>query len=224
MKQPLTIYHIVLDRSGSMDDCLDATLSGFKEQIQTIQSLQKKFPDQQIKMGLTVFNEMVEDLYMNRNPQQAEPLTRQNYIPSGGTALYDAIYRTAFHIERGIKEFGDPENTNVVMVILTDGYENASRKTNLQGVRELITRLEKTGKWTFNFLGATLDAVEVAEKMAIHRNHSMAFAKRDLNSKAFKRMESYMDEYMGELDNSIKEKRSFNKSKIKFDDKDNPIE
>ena len=51
-----TCYQIILDKSGSMHDCIDSTLSGFNEQIECICDLSKKFPRQEFAVSLTTFN------------------------------------------------------------------------------------------------------------------------------------------------------------------------
>jgi hypothetical protein len=214
--KPHTLYHIILDRSGSMDDCLEPTISGFKEQIQTVQSLSQKYPDQEITIGLTMFNHEIHHLYFNREPEKAEALTTKTYVPNGNTALYDAIFKTCSRIESGINEINRQEDTTVVVVILTDGYENSSQTAQLSDVKELIQRLEATGRWKFNFLGATLDAVEVAQSMNINRKHSMSFSKKDIKGKVFARMTTYMEDYVGEKEKMMKEKKSLKDINIDF--------
>ncbi|MFN5642227.1 MAG: hypothetical protein ACK45S_07465, partial [Sphingobacteriales bacterium] len=59
MKTQCTIYHLIVDRSGSMNDCLDATINGYNEQLQKIRELQMEFPEQNIRMGLTIFNDQI---------------------------------------------------------------------------------------------------------------------------------------------------------------------
>jgi hypothetical protein len=216
MNKPHTLYHIVLDRSGSMDDCLEATISGFKEQIQSVQNLSKKYPDQEITIGLTMFNNEIHHLYFNREPEKAEALTEKTYVPNGTTALYDAIFKTCRRIESGIKEINRQEDTTVVVVILTDGYENASQTASLNDVKKMIAELENTGRWTFNFLGATLDAVEVAESMNIKRKNSMAFSKKEIKGKVFARMTSYMEDYVSEKEKMMKENKSLKDININF--------
>ena len=63
----------------------------------------------------------------------------------------------------------------LVVVIVTDGYENASKSYTHSQVASLIQELELTGKWTFSYIGATLDAVEIAQSLNIKKNNSMHF-------------------------------------------------
>jgi hypothetical protein len=81
------------------------------------------------------------------------------------------------------------------MVILTDGYENASRRYTLKNVKEMVEEREASGTWTFSFLGATLDAVDVAEQMSIRRENSISFEKRDMQGEVWDRLDFSMRGY-----------------------------
>lgn len=195
MKTQRTIYHLIVDRSGSMGDCLDATINGYNEQLHRIRSMQAEFPEQDIRMGLTMFNNQVDLLAVAKNLEKAANLSRETYIPNGGTALYDAICQTTLQLEETISVSTELPTTFVV-VVLTDGYENSSRLFNLQQVRSTIERLEATGKWTFSFIGATLDAVQVAEKMSISTNNSYSFAKQHMREDVWSKLSDSMRSYM----------------------------
>ena len=53
MQKQKTIYHLIVDKSGSMGDCIEQTISGFNEQVSKIQQLQTEFPEQDLSIGLT---------------------------------------------------------------------------------------------------------------------------------------------------------------------------
>lgn len=211
MKQTTT-YHLVLDQSGSMADCVENTLNGFNEQVKKTRELCREFKDQQITMGLTVFNDNVKTVFESADPESVHFLTSHQYRPNGSTALYDAIGKTIFQLEADLKSRGDLPTDTAVVIILTDGYENASRLFSLKDIRESILRLEATGRWTFSFLGATLDAVDVAESMAFKRQNSFSFEKSDMNSDVWSRVNRSMNSYLNKktrgesLDNLYDEK------------------
>ncbi|MFN5334173.1 MAG: vWA domain-containing protein [Bacteroidota bacterium] len=194
MKTQRTIYHLIVDRSGSMGDCIDATINGYNEQLNRIQSMQNEFPEQDIRVGLTMFDTTVQMQAVAQDLLNATRLSRQNYIPNGSTALYDAIGQTTLHLEEAYARQSDLPTTFVV-VVLTDGYENSSRMFNLQQIRSLIQRLEGTEKWTFSFIGATLDAVEVAQEMAIKAANSYSFDKRSMKSAVWDKLSGSMHSY-----------------------------
>jgi uncharacterized protein YegL len=195
MKTQRTIYHLIVDRSGSMSDCIDATINGFNEQINRIRSMETEFPEQDIRVGLSMFNYSTQQLAVAENLKNATYLNRKNYVPDGGTALFDAIGQTALQLE---ETFGRQAElpTTFVVVILTDGYENSSKLFNLPQIRALIQRLETTEKWTFSFLGATLDAIEVAESLSIRRDNSIRFEKEYMHSEVWDRLSGSMKTYL----------------------------
>jgi hypothetical protein len=194
MKKQRTIYHLIVDQSGSMGDCIDATINGYNEQLNRIRNMQAEFPEQDIRMGLTMFNTHIDLQAVAQDLRNAEPLSRKNYVPSGGTALYDAIGQSVLHLEEAFARQSDLPATFVI-VVLTDGYENSSKLFNLQQIRSLIQRLEGTEKWTFSFIGATLDAVEVAQTMAIQARNSFSFDKNSMQSAVWDKLSDSMNTY-----------------------------
>lgn len=193
MKTRKTIYHLIVDKSGSMMDCVDSTINGFNEQVNSIKGKALEFTEEDITMGLTTFNDNVNHLYYRQNPKEMVLLNYENYRPSGGTALLDAVGETISEIERQIST--NLIATSVIIVILTDGYENASKKYNLVNIRNMISKLEETGKWTFSFIGATLDAVDVAASMAIKSQNSFSFEKTQMKSAVWDKLNKSVSSY-----------------------------
>ena len=195
MKKQKTIYHLVVDKSGSMSDCIPGTIEGFNEQIASIRLLGEEFPEQEMVVGLTTFNGRVEHKFVCAPPSDAYLMNRENYVPSGSTALLDAVGKsiTLIDEQKAAAEMEMP--TTVVMIILTDGYENCSKSFSHQEVQQLIERRQETGSWTFSYLGATLDAVDVAERLSIKRNNSISFDKRDIKREVWDKVSSSMRLY-----------------------------
>lgn len=86
--------------------------------------------------------------------------------------------------------------TTAVIVILTDGHENASQLFKLADIRKLIERLEATGNWTFSFIGATLDAVDVAVQMSIKSHNSFSFEKSGMQNEVWDKLSHSLHGYM----------------------------
>jgi hypothetical protein len=168
-----------------MTDCIDNTISGFNEQIRHIRQLEEQFPEQEIVIALTMFNSEIKDYLFLEKPAMAPTLTTEIYRPSGNTALLDAIGITTEKLEKIQLETNLSIPTTVVVVVLTDGYENSSRVFKLSDIRRTISRLEETGHWTFSFMGATLDAVDVADQMNFQRQNSMSFDKRTMKEEVW---------------------------------------
>ena len=144
----------ILDKSGSMESVKEATISGFNEYVTGLEN------DKTVtyKMSLTLFNHQVEKKYSGIALSEVEELSDENYKPTGGTAMYDAIHSTLVESEKDL----DPEE-KVLCVIMTDGEENASREVNQEEVGKRIKQLEKKN-WSFVFLGANQDAWIAGQK------------------------------------------------------------
>lgn len=170
---------MILDRSGSMQDCVQETINGFNEQIQMIRDLQLRFPEQEFQISLTTFNHEVEHPFEMTNVNYVKELSLHSYIPSGSTALLDAIGDAVSRLKASAMDEISRDEATAVVVILTDGHENASREFTHQQIGDLIKELEKTGSWSFSYLGATIDAVDVAEKMNISRRNSVVYKKSE---------------------------------------------
>jgi len=196
MQKQKTIYHLIVDKSGSMSDCIENTINGFNEQVNKIQQLEKEFPEQEITIGLTTFNHEVYHHFFQSPPAIVRKLNTETYRPDGTTALLDAVGSTINQIENETKHHSGELNTTVVIVILTDGHENASKLFKLEEIRKAISRLEETGKWTFSFIGATLDAVDVAASIAIKQQNSYAFEKSNMKSEVWSKLSDTMSDYM----------------------------
>ena len=193
MKKRKTIYHLIVDKSGSMSDCIDSTINGFNEQVNRIKLKGIEFEEEEITMGLTTFNTHVVHNYFQSNPSTIQLLNHVTYRPDGSTALLDAIGDTITQISIQTQSSRLP--TTVVVVILTDGHENASRLFNLVKIRNMISSLEESGKWTFSFIGATLDAVDVAESMSIKKQNSFSFEKGEMNNSVWNKLDKSMNNY-----------------------------
>ena len=190
--KPKTFYHIIADESGSMSDCINQTVNGLFEQRNKILELAVKFPEQDIRAGLTFFNSTVNPIFEHLSVRDMIGQTMPHYRPNGNTALLDAIGKTIQSVEH---QMTSPQDSAVI-IILTDGYENASRIFTLHQIRELITQKEASGRWTFSYLGATLDAVDMAEQMHIKRQNAMAFDKANMQQDVWNKLSDSMDHYL----------------------------
>ncbi len=80
------------------------------------------------------------------------PLRGHEFVPRGTTPLLDA---TAMLLDRA-EAAGAPSTDNLV-VVFTDGHENASRRWDRGRLFRRISDLQDRG-WTFVFLGANQDS------------------------------------------------------------------
>ena len=130
-----------------------------------------------VSTALFSYHDRYNLLYEDIDVKDCYLLNKENYRPGGSTALYDAIGQTINH---EIDKLGNlpveerPEK--ILCVILTDGYENDSKKFNKEQIKKLIGEMKEDFKWEFIFLAANEEASTTAETMGISRGNSYAFA------------------------------------------------
>jgi len=146
----------LLDRSGSMQSCWDDTIGGYNSFLEGQKG-------QGGTMTLIQFDHEILESYKDVPIDEVKPLTKQSYSPRGSTALLDAIGKV-------IKDGGDKR----VVIILTDGYENASHTYTKAHIKDLITVKEKEG-WQFMYLGANQDAFAEGESLGIAPGRTMNY-------------------------------------------------
>jgi hypothetical protein len=162
MKQGYTDITIVLDRSGSMADVAADTIGGFN----TFLDEQKKNPGH-THLTLRQFDDQHEIVY-SRPIAEVPPLDNGIFRPRGSTALLDAIglaiNETGQRL-RALPEADRPEH--VIVAIITDGLENASRTFTRASVFQMIAHQRDAYKWQFTFIGANQDAITEAGRIGI---------------------------------------------------------
>lgn len=146
----------LLDRSGSMQSCWDDTIGGYNSFLEGQKG-------QGGTMTLIQFDHETLESYKDVPIDEVKPLDKDTYCPRGSTALLDAIGKV-------IKDGGD----NRIVIILTDGYENASHTYTKAHIKDLITNKEKEG-WQFMYLGANQDAFAEGESMGIAPGRTLNF-------------------------------------------------
>lgn len=168
MKKTQVFNVIILDRSGSMECIRRAAVDGFNETLAGIKKAQEKFAETQDHfVSLVTFCSCETTHVFDKTPvAEAHPLRMEDYQPCCATPLYDAMGITLTAMRKHVKEI---EDSVVVVTIITDGMENASREYNGQSIKELVERLRGEG-WTFTYMGANQDSVEVAMTLSI-RNY-----------------------------------------------------
>jgi hypothetical protein len=183
----MTLYHFIIDRSGSMASCMTSTIKAYEDQMANLASLQKELPDQQMFHSLTLFNNFVDQV-IDFGPLEEKERRRAGRIKAEGTtALLDAI---GLSVQRINQQYGaaiEEDRMSVVVTILTDGHENASETYSYPQIARMISGLEETGKWTFTILGAEVDSFSIAGRLNINEKNVLAFMKED--------MEEVFDEY-----------------------------
>ena len=171
MKKNLTEIIFILDRSGSMQGLEKDTIGGFNSLIEK----QKKIEGDALISTVLFANES-KVIHDRVDVKDVKPMTENNYITGGCTALLDAIGNAIHHISN-IHKYARKEDVpeHTLFVITTDGMENASRTYTYPKVKELIENQKEKHGWEFMFLGANIDAVNVASYMGIDENRAVNF-------------------------------------------------
>ena len=164
----ITELVFILDRSGSMSGLEADTIGGFNSMI----AKQKK-EDGEAYVSTVLFDSVSEVIHDRVKLSEVPAMTDDDYFVRGCTALLDAIGDAVKHIGN-IHKYARPEDVPVhtMFIITTDGMENASRRYGYREIKNLIEKQKKDFGWEFIFVGANIDAVEVAEKVGISKERT----------------------------------------------------
>lgn len=188
-----TYYQLILDRSGSMSSCIEQTVEGVNNQIHRIKEVAEKFPEQELFTSLTLFNHDVVQVWTRKTIGELKELSYSDYRPDGTTSLLDAIGFSIKSLQDSIGKEVAENLASVVVVIITDGYENSSTTYQLNQINKIIDELEKTGKWTFSYIGTTIDTYEVASTLSIKRGNTMLYDLNETSSMYHKLSNNFMN-------------------------------
>lgn len=151
----------LIDRSGSMYGCENDTIGGFNSFIE--KERKKEF---NTRVTTILFSDNYNVLYKRKSIYDVNELTSKEYCVGGCTALLDAIGKTITDLNREIEN-------KVLFVIMTDGYENASREFSKSQIRSMISN----HKWEFIFIGADIDSFAEAGNLGIKRSRVANYVK-----------------------------------------------
>lgn len=171
-KSNFTSISVVLDRSGSMAPLVPDTIGGFN----TFLAEQQKAPGNAVLTLATFASDytLVHDCV----PIKEVPrLTVSSYQTGGYTALLDAIARTIN--ATGAKLAAMPESerpSQVLLVVITDGEENASKEFAHAKVFEMIKHQQERYSWSVVYLGANQDAIKVGSTLGVAAGNTLSYA------------------------------------------------
>src|SRR5262245_46045129 len=163
-----TMIAVILDRSGSMAGRESDVVVGVN-----------KFIDDQKKvvgaasMSLSRFDSEATERFRPMSDIQAvAPISNFDYQPRGGTPLLDAVGNELEQLEF---DWRRERPDNAIVVIVTDGLENASRKYSKTTVKQMIQARQESGKWAFIYLGANVDAFAEAQGLGIWATNTAGY-------------------------------------------------
>ena len=171
MNTELTEIAIVLDRSGSMASMAKEAVGGFNGFLES----QQKLPGD-ARLTLVLFDHEYIVTYDGRPIKDVPPLDGHTYVPRGTTALLDAIGRTINTIGERLDKTPEPDRPGkVLIVILTDGLENASQEFKRNQIYSMIKHQREKYAWEFIFLGANQDAIHAGSVIGIPASNAATF-------------------------------------------------
>ena len=169
---------LVIDESGSMGSVKDATISGINEQIQ---QLKKDFGGDKKDefntfVSLIRFNATSTPIFMYSDIDSLQEIAPKDYNPGGNTAMYDAVGYAINQLKS--RHDIDGEDTSSLVIVVSDGEENASKEFNSKSIADMVGDLNKTKRWTFSYLGANQDLSKVSEQTNINLGNTASFNSR----------------------------------------------
>lgn len=166
-EKAVTDVIFILDKSGSMRYYTDETIRGFN----TMLDVQRK-EEGRAYITTVLFNEKSVYLHEREEIEKVKKLTRKDYEAGGCTALLDAV-------GDAIEKAGRSRCGNkTVVIVITDGLENASVNYTYKEIREKIASRRLQG-WEFIFLGANIDVAAEAEKIGIPMRRAAGYCQDD---------------------------------------------
>ena len=185
----LTHLYFLLDRSGSMVSLREDTIGGFD----TFIAEQRTAPGR-CRVTLAQFDNEYDEVYADRDIATVPSLVLG---PRGSTALLDALGRLVVTAGERLAALPEAQRPGSVVVgVMTDGYENASRDWTHDRIKALIEQQSHEYGWQFLYLGADQDAIEEGAKMGFASGKSMTYSRgkaRDAIGHLSKNVGSYRE-------------------------------
>lgn len=160
----------ILDESGSMSGLEDDTVGGYNAVLRE----HRELPGD-ATVSTVLFDNRARVLHDRIPIADVRDMKRKDYRPGGCTALLDAVGGAiSYHkaIQRALPD--GYRAGHVIFVIVTDGYENASRRYSYPEVKRLIEERRESG-WEFLFLAANIDVAGEADKLGFDRDCAFSY-------------------------------------------------
>jgi hypothetical protein len=158
---------IVLDRSGSMEDCRTDAVGAVNSYLRQLQD----DTDMEATVSLTIFDSQSIDLIRDHVPAgTCRQLELNEYQPRAATPLFDAVGHGIAALEKGAPG-------RRILAIMTDGLENASKEYSKDAIKSLLDRKQREEGWLILYLGAGHDAWSQAHAIGLHAGNVAQFHK-----------------------------------------------
>lgn len=197
------IYSLIMDRSSSMWEIQGEILQSVNERIRTIKAMETE-KEEQILTDFTLFNETVSRSFSLLPQKDLTLLTEADYNVNGTTALYDALGST---LERLYLTFYDKvvaHRCKIVVVVYTDGYENASRLYSREAIRQMLAKANELEGVEVSIVGCEMDTLTMAQEMNFKASNSVRVQKGAM-ADSLKEMDRYFDDFRKDKKTTFKE-------------------
>lgn len=187
------IYNLViLDRSGSMWPLREVAVQGYNETLDVIRAAQQQHGlEQQNLITLTLFNHFVTNVYDCDTVKDIPDLLMKDYRPDGMTAMFDAIGLSLTKLQMKLNKL---ENATAVVIIISDGKENASRMYDIDAIAKLIDSLKEQGVM-FVFMGTNQNVQQVASALHIEEYKFFEYSTNGMKDAWQKSMDASAEYY-----------------------------
>ncbi|MBQ9487253.1 MAG: VWA domain-containing protein [Selenomonadaceae bacterium] len=161
----------ILDRSGSMHSLANDVIGGYNSFLANQRKESGK-----AEVTTVIFDDRYEKISDAVDLNEVKDITSAEYFARGNTALMDAIGRTITETLANMeREKICPAKRRVLVLIMTDGLENASKEYDKAAVKALIESTTKNYEWRYEFIGANIDSAAEAKSIGIDANHAMNY-------------------------------------------------
>ena len=183
-----TALLLIIDRSGSMARIRDDMVGGL-----TMMLAGQTAAPGRLTVDIVTFDDRIE-----RQCSMADPASVTISLePRGMTALFDAIGTSVTEFGATLEALPEHARPGIVqVVVVTDGYENSSRRFGAERIRAIVRHQTAECGWDFVFLGANQDAVLTGADLGFDAASSMTFEADSLRVGA---MHSSLGRYMGDV-------------------------
>ena len=165
----------LLDRSGSMEMCIKNFIEGYNFFLDS-----QKQNASKAYITTVLFDNHHEILHDHVEIQEIKHISEKEYFARGTTALFDAIGITVSNVMQRQKQREENDNLKTIVIIMTDGLDNASSKYHVKDIRQIVQEQHEKYSWEFIFLGAEIDVARAAKIIGISPNRYADFEK-DIN-------------------------------------------
>ncbi len=174
-----TYIGVLVDRSGSMEALNPSVISNDLTQFIKEQTGGK------VTVTAARFDDKYEVFIKNELAQNVV-ITADDIKPRNMTAFYQSFCRLIDDIGQELSDMTEVRPGKVVIVVLTDGEENASQgiyqgEKGKQLLFNKITHQKEVYNWVFFFMGTNIDAIKTGKHIGIDVETCINFANTQNN-------------------------------------------